>query len=151
MHWLFSIKYWVIAREVPKLFEGAEVTFSEKIYKGVNLAGLVINFIPCAMIGIARGKLTYDTGEGLPTETTLKWVKGLYHTCTVFMLISALILIDALRRIGVSLKNNPLVQTNVRIMWLHITMLSFHVIAWLAAEFFVFRAISDPTTANKIA
>ena len=65
MHWLFSVKYWVIAREVPKLFDGAEVTFSERIYQVVNLAGLIINFIPCAMIGIARGKLTYDTGSGI--------------------------------------------------------------------------------------
>ena len=104
MHWLFSVKYWVIAREVPKLFDGAEVTFSERIYQVVNLAGLIINFIPCAMIGIARGKLTYDTGSGISDETTLKWVEGLYHTCTVLMLISALVLIDALRRIGVSLR-----------------------------------------------
>ena len=115
------------------------------------MAGLIINFIPCAMIGIARGKLTYDTGSGISDATTLNWVEGLYHTCTVLMLISALVLIDALRRIGVSLRENPLVQTNVRIMWLHITMLSIHVIAWLVAEFFVFRAISDPTTFNKMA
>ena len=150
MHWLFSVKYWVIAHEVPKLFEESDVSFNEKLYKLVTLVGLLVNFIPCAMIGIARGKLTYDTGEGLPTGTTLNWVEGTYHACTALMLFSAVVLIDALRRISVSLDKNPLVQINTRVMYMHITMLTIHVIAWLAAEFFVFRAISDPSTTNKI-
>ena len=84
----------------------------------------------------------------MPPNAILNWVRGLYHTVTALMVVSAIILGDALRRIVTSLKNNPIIQTNYRIMWLHVTMLSIHVVVFLLVEFFVFRAMADPSPKN---
>ena len=59
MHWLFAMKYWVIAREVPKLFVGQQIQYNERAYKIVKWIGLVINTIVCTMLGLLRGRLTY--------------------------------------------------------------------------------------------
>ena len=150
MHWLFSLKYWVIAREVPKLFKGGSVSFNERLYTFINIMGIIINLIPCILLGYARGLLTFKSSGQVPPTAILDWVKGLYHLVTGLMLISAIVLGDALRRIVISLKNNPILKTNYRIMWLHITMLSVHVIVFLLAEFFVFRAMANPTTKNLL-
>ena len=55
-------------------------------------------------------------------------------------LISAFILADALRRIMKALKDNPFLEGNQRILWLHITMLVTHVVVFSLNTFFVFRA-----------
>ena len=86
----------------------------------------------------------------MPPTAILDWVKVLYHIVTGLMLISAIVLGDALRRIVISLKNNPILKTNYRIMMLHITMLTIHVIVFLLVEFFVFRAMASPTTRNLL-
>ena len=61
MHWLFSLKYWVIAREVPKLFKNEPVSFNEKLYTVINILGIIINLIPCIMLAYTRGLLTYKS------------------------------------------------------------------------------------------
>ena len=63
MHWLFSVKYWIIAREVPKLFKGGVVSFNEKIYTVATLIGVFINFMPCLMLAYVRGELTFQSAE----------------------------------------------------------------------------------------
>ena len=60
MHWLFSLKYWVIAREVPKLFKESSVSFNERLYTIMNILGVFINLIPCILLGYARGLLTLE-------------------------------------------------------------------------------------------
>ena len=71
MQWLFSLKYWVIAREVPKLFKNEPVSFNEKLYTVVNFLGVFINLIPCIMIGYTRGLLTYKSAEQVPPSNIL--------------------------------------------------------------------------------
>ena len=74
MHWLFSFKYWVIAREVPKLFDGQNISYNEKTYKVVKWIGLIINILVCLVLGYFRGKLTYQTSGDKasgPTTTSL--------------------------------------------------------------------------------
>lgn len=53
-------------------------------------------------------------------------------------------LADALRRIRAAVKQNPLLETNSKIMWLHITTLFFHSAALSVTAFFVFRAFKHP-------
>ena len=60
-------------------------------------------------------------------------------------LVSAIVLADALRRILSSLRQNPLLQANEKIMWLHIVMLVLHTVVFSVSAFFVFRAFADPT------
>ena len=62
MHWLFSMKYWMVAHEVPKLFElGRDITFNEKTYKIINILGLVLIIPIGAITGFFRGRLSYET------------------------------------------------------------------------------------------
>ena len=63
-------------------------------------------------------------------------------------LISAFILADALRRIMKALKDNPFLEGNQRILWLHITMLVTHVVVFSLNTFFVFRAFKEPTNTS---
>ena len=54
MHWLFAFKYWIIAREVPKLFDQHTIEFNERSYRTMNMVGVIINIIPCFMIAYFR-------------------------------------------------------------------------------------------------
>ena len=76
----------------------------------------------------------------MPPKAIVRWVEVLYHIVTTLQLVSALVLADALRRIVLSLRNNPVLQTNYKIMWLHIVMLTVHVVVFSLTAFFVFRA-----------
>lgn len=58
MHWLFALKYWIIAREVPRLFQGGHISFKETAYQVVQVIGLVVNVVPCAILAVFRGQLT---------------------------------------------------------------------------------------------
>ena len=145
MHWLFALKYWIIAREVPKLFHDQQIKFSEKIYKTVKITGFVVNFIPCGFLAYYRGKLTMESaGRKTPSRETVDAVQILYQLNTAIELVSAFILADALRRIRKALKRNPFLQGNQKIMWLHIVMLTTHVVVISLAAFFVFRAFQYP-------
>ena len=62
MHWLFALKYWIIAREVPKLFHEQQIVFSERIYTVIKVTGFVINFLPCVLLAYYRSKLTMESG-----------------------------------------------------------------------------------------
>lgn len=125
MLWLFSYKYWVIAREVPKLFfeAGRDITFNERSYRIFNVCGLVTNFIPCCLLGYYRGRLTADSsnGNGVPSDVTHP-VQHYYYACTGLELVSTLFLCDALRRIKKSVKSNPFLSSDTKTLWLHITM-----------------------------
>ena len=57
--WLFSFKYWVISREVPKLFDGSQVVRDERIYTVFNILGLIANFTVCALFAYFRAKISY--------------------------------------------------------------------------------------------
>ena len=59
LQWLFSMKYWMVAHEVPKIFEaGRDITFNEKIYKIIKVVGLMIIIPICIMTGYYRGRLS---------------------------------------------------------------------------------------------
>ena len=61
-HWLFALKYWIIAREVPKLFQEQQITYSERIYTTIKVVGFVINFLPCVVLAYYRARLTMENG-----------------------------------------------------------------------------------------
>ncbi len=81
MHWLFSLKYWIIAKEVPKLLKGGTISFYERIYTFINILGIFINFVPCVMLAYVRGQLDYQSAgeEGQNLDSILTWVETLYH------------------------------------------------------------------------
>ena len=61
--WLFSFKYWVISREVPKLFDGSQVVRDERIYTVFKILGLIANFTVCALFAFFRAKISFQTNH----------------------------------------------------------------------------------------
>ena len=107
MHWLFSFKYWVISREVPKLFESKQISFKEGSYRMINTIGCLVNIVPCLLIAYFRGKLTVDSANmNTPSVALINTLQGLYFCCTALQLVSGIVLADALRRIMTALKEN---------------------------------------------
>ena len=145
MNWLFALKYWIIAREVPKLFEGRQIQFSERTYNWINWIGIMLNFIPCGLLAYFRARVTMDSVDGASVSTSLaNTTTVVYYTITGLELVSALILADALRRIRSSLKYNPFLFADQKTMVLHVVMLMTHTVVLTVSAFFVFRAFQDP-------
>jgi hypothetical protein len=63
VQWLFATKYWIIAREVPKLFEGRKIKFNERTYAIISACGFLINLVPCILAGYYRAELTLTTAS----------------------------------------------------------------------------------------
>jgi len=103
VQWLLSIKYWVISREVPKLLlTDRQIKFNERAYKIICVLGLVVNSIPCLLLSIYRAILTSESAKNIPNDSTT--VNILYQIVNFLLLVSAGLLIDALRRINKTLK-----------------------------------------------
>ena len=68
----------------------------------------------------------------------------LYQVITVLNLFSALVLADALRKIRAAVKQNPLLETNSKIMCLHVLTLVCHSMVLSITAFFVFRSFEHP-------
>lgn len=62
-HWLFALKYWIIASEVPKLFEENHIKPNERSYKVIKWVGLLINWTACFISAYYRGALTARSGN----------------------------------------------------------------------------------------
>ncbi len=83
MYWLFSFKYWVIAKEVPKLFESKQISFQEGSYSIISTVGSLVNLIPCMLIAYYRAMLTVDSADGLtPSEALIDTVQAIYFVIT---------------------------------------------------------------------
>ena len=109
LHWLFSMKYWMVAREVPRLFEaGRDIKFNEKNYKIANMVAITIITPVCVATAVYRGLLAWNSvGEKSASKSLVKTVQVLLWTVNLLELIATIVMIDALRRIQKSVKQNP--------------------------------------------
>jgi hypothetical protein len=51
VHWLFGFEYWYISIEVPRLQKENPRTITEMQFSAIKYVGVVLNFIPCVMMG----------------------------------------------------------------------------------------------------
>ena len=51
VHWLFGFEYWYISVEVPRLQKGKPRTITEMQFSTIKYAGVLLNLIPCVMMG----------------------------------------------------------------------------------------------------
>ncbi len=58
LHWLFSFKYWVISREIPKVLQGQILQSNEWKYNLYNAVGILVNMAICVWLGVRRGQLS---------------------------------------------------------------------------------------------
>jgi hypothetical protein len=113
MYWLFGFKYWVIAIEIPALVNEQEEKFdetkvverkkrfwTEKRYNILNWIGITVNFFFCCWMAYIRAKRDYmmlePGGAPLPLLYAVLYV---YLTLSFLLVVSAIFLGDALRRL----------------------------------------------------
>ncbi len=51
VHWLFGFEYWYISIEVPRLKKEKPRTMTKMQFSAIKYVGVVLNFIPCLIIG----------------------------------------------------------------------------------------------------
>lgn len=62
LHWLFSMKYWMVAREVPRLFGASrDIKFNEKSYKIANIIAMFVITPVCVITAVYRGLLSWNS------------------------------------------------------------------------------------------
>mmetsp|Transcript_24994 Transcript_24994/g.31213 ORF Transcript_24994/g.31213 Transcript_24994/m.31213 type:complete len:236 (+) Transcript_24994:44-751(+) len=146
LHWLFSMKYWMVSRVVPKLFEGGrDIKFNEKTFRMVNLYGVIFTFTICLTTAYYRAKLTYESSnESAVSDSLVETVQILLWAVNGCELVATLVMVDALRRIQKSVKENPFLESNSKTMCLHICMSFMHIISYSTTIFFAIRAYGDP-------
>ena len=118
----------------------------ERIYKVLNLLGLITNFTVCALFAFFRAKISWQTSkhDEKPPKFTTSAVQILYQIMTGLIVVSSLFMADALRRIVRSLHENPFLKANNQVLWLHIIMILVMTFVVSIAAYFVFRAYNDP-------
>ena len=146
LHWLFSMKYWMVSREVPRLFEAdRHIKFNEQGYKVANTIGIILIIPICLIAAAFRGDLAYKSAGGQTVSDGLIFtVQLLLWIINGLELITTLVLADALRRINNSVKENPFLEANRKVMCLHITMSLMHICSYSATVFFAIRTYKDP-------
>ena len=65
-------------------------------------------------------------------------------TINALELFATVVMMDALRRIQKSVKQNPFLESNGSTMCLHIAMSLMHILSYSVAVFFAIRAYSAP-------
>ena len=142
LHWLFSMKYWMVSREVPKLFEaGRDIAFNERKYQVINIVGISIILPLCIITAYYRALLTHRSSDYKPVQSSLiTTVQAFLWTINGLEVISTLVMADALRRIRKSVQKNPFLQSNGKTLCLHIIMSCLHIASYSFAVFFAIRA-----------
>lgn len=79
MHWIFATKYWIISREVPRLFEGGQLKFQERTYLTIQICGFVLNLVPCIIEGYFRAQLSLQSTNGDVPPVWLTRVVNIFY------------------------------------------------------------------------
>jgi hypothetical protein len=120
MYWMFGFKYWVISMKVPRMIavskEGSEGNHkricSEAKYEVLNWVGILVNLGFCLAIGWKRGILEYDSAFGQPSHELAALVITFYMIVTFLLIVSAVFLSDALRRLKNSFSKDKILVVN---------------------------------------
>ena len=109
LHWMFGYKYWVISVEVPLALSGEIRTkrSREHCYMALNITMIMINVTFCVWVSFARYHLSVESAGHPASIARVNEVSELYHVVTFLLLVSALFLADALRRIKKTFTTNP--------------------------------------------
>ena len=108
---MFGFKYWVISIEIPRLINATKEAeekgeqlehksiCSERGYDVLNAIGIFVNLFLCVWVGWKRGMIDYITAFNPAPKQLGNTVMTLYTVITVLLIISAIFLADALRRL----------------------------------------------------
>ena len=109
---------------------------TESKYNLLNLFGSLVNLGIIAWLGIKRGQLDYESVSPSGVNHHLSvLVLDLFLVVTGLLLISAVFLADALRRLKKQFNKDKRMQLNTRTMCLHVTALFIHTFFIVAAQF----------------
>ena len=136
IYWLFGFKYWVIAIEVPLMMSDEQLTvkeqkrfWTEKRYRFVSTFGIVVNVVWCLFPGVMRALCGYySTVYGHVSEQMTKTLHIALYGQDALLLLSAIFLMDAIRRFSSLFKKDPRLQVNHQTMRLHVIALFIHTV-----------------------
>ena len=104
---MFGFKYWVISIEVPRLIAASKESSkgnhksicSEARYEAINWVGILINLGFCLVVGWKRGLIEYVSASGEASHELGFSLMIFYMIVTLLLIVSAVFLADALRRL----------------------------------------------------
>lgn len=114
----------------------------------MNWLGILINLGFCLCVGWKRGMMDYESAfGGVPTHQLGVQVIILYLIVTFLLIVSAMFLADALRRLKKSFNQDKRLVVYQKTMRLHIAALFIHTFFEAAAQIMIVCAImtQDPT------
>ena len=136
----------MVSHEVPKLFEaGRNIKFNERAYRWANVVGILFMLPFCVVAGYYRGSLTYkSSGDCSVSDHLIQVVSILLWTINGLEAGTTVLMADALRRIKKSVRENPYLEANGKVMCFHITMCCLHIASYSTTVFFAIRAFKKP-------
>jgi hypothetical protein len=135
LNWMYGYKYWVMARTVPAIMEDDEPgslprvslgkRWTESDYDVLGYIGLGINLLVCLSLGASRVVMNvekFNTGDYEHWVGSL--VLGLYLSMTFLLILSAVLIADALRRITRDFQLHRSLNVNKKTLSLHMAQLT---------------------------
>jgi hypothetical protein len=107
----------------------------------MNWVGILINLGFCLCIGWKRGLMDYESAFGKPTDELGIQVMTLYLIVTFLLIVSAVFLADALRRLKKSFNQDKRLEVYQKTMCLHIVALFIHTFFEAVAQIMIVYSI----------
>ena len=105
----------------------------------------MINLSACAWTGVVRAKVDYQSTYGPAPGPIGKRLMQLFTLVTGLLLISAIFLADALRRLKKSFSQNNKLVVNQKTMCLHVTTLTVHSVVLVVVQYITVYTFTHPS------
>ena len=134
IYWFYGFKYWVIAIEVPGVYNKDEsrCKLSKSTYNFINYTVVALNILVCSWLVYERGALAYAICTHEP-QSNLKITETLEESANGFLILDAIFLADALRRLKKEFAKNQKFEENKQVMYLHMFIIIGHCFVMVAS------------------
>ena len=126
IYWLYGFKYWVTSIEVPSNFKHKNSGKSKQFYNIISWTGIILNFALCVVVGYDRYLLSMSFDNSTYTIKKLDVQLDLAYGVDFLLVVSALFLADALRRLRREFNRNKKFVENGKTMCLHVFIVIGH-------------------------
>lgn len=106
----------------------------------------MINLSACTWTGVVRAKVDYQSTYGPAPGPIGKRLMQLFTLVTGLLLVSAIFLADALRRLKKSFSQNNKLVVNQKTMCLHVTTLTMHSVVLVVVQYITVFTFVHPSS-----
>lgn len=153
IYWLFGFKYWVISIEVPRFINGSsKMQLTERKYKLINYGFIALFGSVCLAACTLRYlvAMQFVDRPHFPTHRMLLSIFIMYGVICLLMVVAAVFLGDALRRLRKQILSQRTFTLAIRTMRLHIFVMFFHTISFTFALMAACSAFLFPTANSSM-